>query len=358
MKMARRDLLSNGAGLALSVLSSKSSLAAFSQIQVNGPLLPSNWQSINISADGSKIFNPLWQGDYFNSQDTGASWISQTSLGKKQWVLGGCSSDGTVAYGAVQNGYLYKYSSGVWSQLPNQPGSSVQNWQEIRCSSDGTKVVAIVGSISQGDIWTSVDGGTTWVDQTGALTRNWTACDISGDGTKIIASNWLGQGPNGDGGVYISTNWQSGSPTWASNIFAANGAIFAGGVCYSRDGSTAYCAFNANGSTSIIYVTQNDGATWTPASPPVGGGNARSWNDVHCNSTGEVVVGVGYAAINNAWLSTNYGASGSWTNLPIIGGGWSALSDNGQVIAVSTYGGYINISQNGGSTFQVAQVHG
>jgi len=68
---------------------------------------------------------------------------------------------------------------------------SAQPWQSIAISSDGKKLAACVGG---GYIYTSMDGGTSWTEQTNAESRNWRSIAMSSDGNKIGAVIYGEQG--------------------------------------------------------------------------------------------------------------------------------------------------------------------
>jgi hypothetical protein len=359
MKMARRDFLASGAGL---VLAESARAQAWS---FTGGILYGTWQAPAMSADGTKIYVPTFPdsifgsppGYYHTSSNTGSTWTKQTGSGNRFWVFGCCSSDGSIAYGCDQGsgsgGLIYKSTNyGVTWNATNFPALA---WQQVVCSSDGTKVAACVGSqVTQADIYTSVDGGTTVVDQTGSLARDYLSITMSGDGTKIATANWLGKGVNGDGKIYVSTNWQSGSPAWTGSNAAANGATFAV-VSYSRDGSTLYAAFNGNGSTSHVFISTNDGGSWTDVNPSGGTAAQRNWATMACNANGQTVV---VASATNLCVSSNAGST--WSQQPLAtnnpstqANAFPAVSDNGQIIVNAVYAGFINISKNGGSSWTI-----
>jgi hypothetical protein len=340
-------------GMAL-IAPSKSQQFGFTGANV---IFQANWQLPIISASGNQIIVPTYGGGPFPLGAQGNNgylyvsfdinhWAQITAAGKRQWTYGCNSSDGSIIYIGDQPGFIYKITNLTSTGSATVAALSAfgsANWQQVSCSSDGSTIVACVGSQGNGDVWTSRDGGATAVDQTSALTRNYLNCTISGDGTKIATSNWLGQGANGDGGIYVSTNWQSGSPTWAANLFAANGSTFAQGLKYSRDGSTLYAAFNANGSTSIIYKTATDGGAWASATPA----GVHGWYWIDTSANGQSVVA---STLTNVYLSAN--AGGAYTNQVMPGpsnhqNGFQTISDNGQIIVNAVYYGFVNVSTNG-----------
>lgn len=346
-------------------------------ISGTGVSIAAPWQSPAISADGSKIYVPTFPdsilgsppGYYHSSNDYGRTWTKQTGSGNRFWVFGCASSDGTIVYGVDQgsvSGFIYKsIDSGITWSPTNFPSKA---WQQVSCSSDGSKVAACIGTqVAQDVIFTSVDGGSTVVSQTNSLVRNWFAITMSGDGTKIAASNLLGSGANGDGKIYISTNWQTGSgSTWTGSNAAANGASVAQGLSYSRDGSTLYAAFNANGNTSHVFKTINDGGLWTDVNPPGGTAAQRSWYWIATSASGQKVVASNQSSASVFSLFVSSDAGSTWAapiNASPIGPSaalnlFMAVSDNGNVIVSSVYNGWIVVSTDGGDKWRITSATG
>ena len=87
----------------------------------------------------------------------------------------------TIFYGCDFNlGGIYKSLDGIiWQLIQNSP---VGEWNNIACSSDGSKVIA--GGWN-GYVWISYDYGVTWFNS-GLSTSNW-GVYVSGDGKTFIA---------------------------------------------------------------------------------------------------------------------------------------------------------------------------
>jgi hypothetical protein len=83
-----------------------------------------------------------------------------------------------VEYG----GYVWgSVDSGVsWTKLT----STARNWISIVSSYDGSHLAA---AESGADIWTSDDGGATWIDNKGAGARNWSSVASDASGTRLAA---------------------------------------------------------------------------------------------------------------------------------------------------------------------------
>ena len=79
---------------------------------------------------------------------------------------------------------MSKYS---WEQT----SAPQKYWSSLASSTDGLKLAATIDR--NGYIYTSSNGGTTWIERTGSGQRNWHRIASSSDGTKLAAVN-LGLG--------------------------------------------------------------------------------------------------------------------------------------------------------------------
>jgi hypothetical protein len=118
-------------------------------------------------------------------------------------------------------GYIYtSIDSGVnWTEQTN---SDLRVWSCVTSNSDGTKLVA---SVQDGYIYTSADSGVTWIQQTNSGLKQWYRIASNSDGTKLVANVYNG---------YIYTSSDSGV-TWTEQTSAGlQGWI---GVASSSDGT-------------------------------------------------------------------------------------------------------------------------
>ena len=83
---------------------------------------------------------------------------------------------GTIAGGTI---YTSPNSGGTWA--PTSAPSD--NWTSVACSSDGTKLVAVVGA---GLIYISTNSGGAWTPTT-APYSNWRSVACTSDGSKFLA---------------------------------------------------------------------------------------------------------------------------------------------------------------------------
>jgi|HubBroStandDraft_6_1064221.scaffolds.fasta_scaffold00056_112 hypothetical protein len=304
------------------------------------PQATGNWNGITLSLDASKMYTQLFGGDVYSSADTGVTWTDRAAAGARFWVLGDCSDDGATVYMCEQWGFIYKSTdSGVsWTRLRGAglPLGGLAAWQQVSCSSDGSVVAAIVGSVAQGYIYVSHDGGDTWTQITALGKQTWFSVTVSGDGTRIAvfsAPFSFTGAPGDDGFVHVSTD---GGTTWtAATLTAANDTGSpTNAVKYSRDGSHLYAAVGNNGTPSGIWVSPDDGATWTQRAFTIPAGAIY----VSCSTDGSTVIAAGGGAY--AYISTDFGAT--WTRQDTLGPiGWVGVdaSGDGSVLAATQFGG-------------------
>lgn len=206
-----------------------------------------------------------------NSANTGYIWV--TTDGGASWSTGGSalkfyegcamSSDGSVMY-ASGNGQFASSGGGIFKSTDNgatwvtlrPTGTTTDNsMRRVATDATGSVVVATVYGASQ-RIYSSIDGGTTWVPSTSTysvLTRAF----VSRDGSVFVGVTSGGFAMSIDGANYVTTS-VSGSNTYSS--FAA-----------SDDMSKAWAAHTASGlfkNSSFSTDVSPPTATWTsPVTP-------------------------------------------------------------------------------------------
>lgn len=205
------------------------------------------------------------------------------------------------------------------------------DWYSIASSSNGSKLVGVVGGASSsGYIYTSIDSGVTWVEQTAAGSRHWYSVASSSDGSKLAAV---------DNGGYIYTSADSGA-TWAERSSA--GLRSWTSVSTSADG-TRLAAVAGFGSS--IYISADSGVSWTE-------GEATSsyyWYSIASSNDGTKLV----AGTDIGFIHTSTDSGASWTERFDAPGGFYtvASSDDGTKLVAGAYGGYIYTSADSGATW-------
>jgi hypothetical protein len=251
----------------------------------------------------------------------------------------------------------------TWTnRTPSGPAHD-HSWTAVASDSTGMKLVAVVnGSIDadpdpnlvvqDGDIWTSTDGGATWIDQTpsgSAHGQAWFSVASDSTGTNLVAAT-RSQGVLGPGAICTSTN---GGVTWTNRTAGASAATQQQDWFAVASDSTGTNLVAAAGGGDV-WTSTNGGVTWTDQTAS----GARGWSSVASDSTGEHLVAV--ADTGDIWTSTDGGVT--WTDRTPAGAAsnqdwFSVASDSTgtNLVAVDAlvtgYDGDIWTSTNGGVTW-------
>jgi type II secretory pathway pseudopilin PulG len=170
------------------VFTSSDSGATWSQASVIGDHY---WNSANVS--GSGLMSIVGDNQLFTSQDAGATW-SQKALPAyvSALVTDGGNRMFTYRYdGSANYTWTSTDAGATWTPNANVPGSPMRS---LASSTDVSKLVAATDS----GPFTSTDGGATWTQQNGSPGTAFSAVASSSDGARII-------GATGTGGLYVGT---------------------------------------------------------------------------------------------------------------------------------------------------------
>ena len=210
-----------------------------------------------------------------------------------------------------------------------------------------------------GDVWTSADGGATWIDQTAAGPAHgqaWRSVASDSSGTKLVAGT-AGLGSFGPGAIWTSTD--AGS-TWVIRT-AANTAIDRQSWSSVASDSTGQMLVAA-GSGCGIWASNDGGMTWTdrtPADPKFQasfGDQVEGWSSVASDATGAKLI----AAVDagDVWTSIDYGVTWRDTGPASSWQDWFSVASDStgtNVIAVdglvNSYNGDVWRSTDGGLTW-------
>ncbi len=222
-----------------------------------------DWRRIGASDDGMKLVAVVAYGGIYTSTDGGVSWSSSFPSGPQDWVNVACSGDGTKLI-ACDWGHVGLYTSsdsGTTWALADAPRT---NWSAAACSRNGNFILAAVNS---GLIYASADGGITWAPTT-APARSWGALACSADGLKWVAAAYQ------PGGV-VYTSLDFGATWRLNNLPSLNWACAAS----SSDGRRIL----VGASPGAIYTSSNGGVDWEQSDAPA----THMWFDAACSADGE-----------------------------------------------------------------------
>lgn len=201
--------------------------------QVNVP--EEQWSSIAGSADGTKLLaayppDGVETADIYVSTNSGDSWFSPTNITGNS-IATVCSADGSrmaaLTYGGAGPSVLIVSTNFGLTWQPAAPLSSANG---LGCAADGTKLYAVATNI-----YISMDWGATWSSGHPAPVFGFFACSANG-------SVMLGKGA-GTSAFPIYTSSDGGS-TWISNNVPP--AVWTTFAC-SADGDTMVAAAGPGG---------------------------------------------------------------------------------------------------------------
>lgn len=162
-----------------------------------------NWFDVDTSSNGQVILTACNGCQVQLSTDGGVSWSVVNDLGVLGWRSFTVSPDGTHLGAASPDGPIFTSDDGGTTWVNHVAAlHGANHWLSLAASDDGQHLAAAI--YSGGDIWTSDDGGTTWTDNTYISPKHWYAVTLSADGSKLYAT------ANGD---YIYASIEPAAPT-------------------------------------------------------------------------------------------------------------------------------------------------
>ena len=250
---------------------------------------------------------------------------SNSSAGSGTWVTMASSADGSKLAATDGVSIFTSIDSGVTWVNQTYTSLGTKSWNAITSSADGSKLAATVNG---GYIYTSIDSGANWIARTGAGSRGWSAITSSADGSKLVATV-------SNGGIYTSNN---GGTTWVAEM--TFDPQYWSGITSSADGSKLVATDNA---TTYSYISTDGGYTWSSTLPVYGKKVASSADGSKLAITGNY----------SFYTSTNGGAS--WTtqtNPDTQHASYTvASSADGSRLALAFDGGYIYLSADSGASW-------
>ncbi len=223
-------------------------------------LTRSDWLSVAMSADGSKLYatgrNP---NGFYASTNGGAIWTTNPY----SFLQIACSADGNQTVG---EGPAISTNAGVtWTFTTNAVA-----WNDIESSADGTTLL----TVGNGRVWTSTNSGVNWTSNN---VPGGASAAITADGRKMFAF-WAASVSKF--ALFSSTN--SGA-SWISNSIPR---IFSD-VAVSADGNVLLGLYDTGG-----YISTNLGSNWTPLAMPA---TSSSWVAIGCSADGGKIVAAEYS---------------------------------------------------------------
>jgi len=251
---------------------------------------------------------------------TGAMAIASDSTGSKLVVV-------------VAGGGIWTSADGGSTWIERAPSglAHIQQWTSVASDSSGENLVAVVNGYHDipgddpaafsGDVWTSTDSGATWIDQTVSSPSHgeeWKSVASDSSGTNLVA-------------VSVNAIWTStdAGVSWTKTATAA-GMERAG--WQSVASNTTGTNLVAVGYGAGIWASSDGGVTWTDRTPldpkwqAAYGDQMEGWSSVASDATGSKLV----AAVNTGdiWTSADGGVTWSDTGPASSWQVWTSVASN------------------------------
>jgi hypothetical protein len=324
MKMNLQMLALVAGGGLIAVINS-----AFAQAWILTSAPITNWSSIAMSADGTKMVAGVADGPIYISVDSGYTWTN-TGAPSANWSFVASSADGNTLAATMSVGpgcglFTSTNAGLTWSQ------SSITDLilPVVAMSADGNRLIAVSANYG---VWlyTTTNSGATWTFTNSPIIAT-TCIASSADCSRLVAGGaWAIEG-----WVYVSTNFgRSWISTGSTNLPYYS-------VASSADGRVLM-AFTTPSFSPQVFVSTNSGANWKAANLP------RSdwvWNSA-CSMDGSTLVAAGLQTplsgrLSLFYTSTNSGAAWNSVTPPGTNACLVAISADGKRLAASVIGGGI-----------------
>lgn len=280
------------------------------------------WTAVDVSNDGevmlavSIIARDLALDDYiaggiFLSEDGGDSWTNITPEGGEeepisQWEHAVLSGNGekivAVTNDDLDNVYIFEDSGLSWQAVPVDENWSMNDWDTLAISDDGSKILFGGESWDYGttQLYFTENDGVSWENITPEIDA-WEyeiRTAIDSDGEKIITALYGHDGGDQVHKVFITendgTDWtditpESDNPNWTAVALSDDGAVASVG--------------NAN--EGKVYFTNTEEVEWSSVHPGTDYDDMTiNWFSIDLNASGSRFIGSGGEEVYTAMLST------------------------------------------------------
>ena len=192
------------------------------------------WTSVACSGDGTKLAAD-WGGTFYSSTNAGVTWTSN-NLGSSSILVSAADAAHLFLYGG--SGLSVSTNWGVNWQSASQPSGSMQ----MAASADAKRLVGLFG----GSVYLSTDFGASWTTSY-VTNKTWKSIGLSADGSKMVAVS-----SSSSDGIFV---WQP--PKLLATNVAGNLAFLwpTNGTSFSLQMSTNLSATNWVNAPTVPTVT-------------------------------------------------------------------------------------------------------
>lgn len=303
--------------------------------------VPTNvqWYQVGMSNLGQFMIASAYGGFIYVSSNYGVNWSQSSLATSSASTQQPCSISGTGQHMFVgnNNGAFYSNDYGAtWTRISYLPNST--GWRFGSMSSTGQYSLQIVQNgnvyLSQG---TAVNSSNqianfgapgSWTNLSPIFSNAAiTACAMSLTGQYMLIGTW------GSIGCYLSTNYGYSFTQISTASVPTVGLYYCSAI--SANGQYIIVG-NSGAALNVIYLSTNYGTSFSSITMPA----TVTFQCATISSTGQyMLVGSNSAS---CYISSNYGAAGSWTTIPTSSIPASFISI--QSVAVSSTGQYMLVA--------------
>lgn len=329
------------------------SISVSTAIVVARPAFPSIVEAVTNRYDWAKQEDLTFPGEYGEYTSSALSADGSHLIVGTQY--GGENIDETSPL------FISSNFGASWQNVAGTVDPDVRNeWSSVDVSNNGqTMVAASDGGIdfvghsgTDGKIFVSENGGTTWADKSPVDAEDWNRVVVSGDGSKIAAVQW------GDDDIYVS---EDGGDTW-DTIQVQNGSWGYSiwqvkSLAVSDDGNKILVGGedNSTGNTGA-YVSEDDGVNWENVTPNMADGPYSVEPAMSADGNKIAIATRGWVDGGNDAVYYSADDGVNWTDVTPEDANlneWSslAMSDNGSTLAVADWQNKMYVSSDAGSNW-------
>ena len=286
------------------------------------------------SANGSQVFTDRCNGvtfgslGYYKNTTVSGNAYNFTSIACE---INGCklvAVDALDSSGNVGGIWTSVDSGGTWAKNTDVATQNLY-WTSVSSNNNGQYLTAV--SSSNGDIWGSMNYGTTWIRYT-TYNANFNCVAMDASGSQVVATVYGGP-------IYISRAANM-SGTNRTFVVSKSGGYNWSGVASSASGSNLVAVVYGGS----IWLSSDYGTTWSQVSNVIL--QTQNWVSVTMTGDGSILYAATYN--NGLWSSTNYGVT--WNQINTINLGISKYItcnalDGSRLVLITKSGIYNSINR-------------
>jgi hypothetical protein len=334
-----QDINNNGTNISVSIASNVATINNTAPVQNIAAGAGIDVQ-INATTKTATITNLGVTGQATRDEDQALIEVGALPRKPDYWATNWAIADNTAVshqdiYVSVDGKYIVSASGYFNNRYSIDYGTTWNNgnvnvlWTSVCGTSQGSKIFGFATFIAQNQaeslvFYTSANQGANWTQRASATFSGLTKVHrvrCSGDGTYVIATVIN----SAVGGRFLfSINGMLETPIWTSKqLLTTLPSGRTVGACMARSGATQFIIWIKDDNLdSKIFRSFDYGNTWTEVFGHLAGGR---WTNIECDATGRFVWATRFDTVNNpevaVWRSDNYGSG--WVQAV----GWNSIEE-------------------------------